>query len=260
MKLKYIVFGLLAVIFIAAATVVMFMENIVQTAVNKYGSEIVGTEVALQGFSLNPFQGTASIQGFTVANPKNYQSPYLFNLGGISVKINTKSVLTDTIIIDDITVSKPVITYEMLSLNQNNIKQIQENVAKNTAPAVAQEEKAAKAEEKSSSAPAKKVIIRKITIAEGELQAVTALQSNESKINVKLPAIVLTDIGADKSGKGESIAASISKVITKILNVATKTVVESNLGDLKKVAKENLDNAVDGVKDKIKNLGIFGRK
>lgn len=260
MKLKYIVFGLLAVIFIAAAVVVMYMENIVKNVVGKYGTEIVGTEVALQGFSLNPFQGTASIQGFTVANPKNYRTPYLFDLGGISVKMNTKSLFTDTIVIDDITVSKPVITYEMLSLNQNNIKQIQENLNKNTAPAVAQEKKESKSGSAASSAPAKKVIIRKITIAEGEILAVTAVQGKESKIDVKLPAIVLTDIGADKSGKGETVAASISKVISKILNVATQTVVKNNLGDLKKVAKENLNHAVDGVKDKVKNLGIFGRK
>ncbi len=260
MKIKHIFFALIAIIFIGAAAAVMFMENIVKTAVHKYGSEIVGTSVELRGFSLNPFKGTASIRGFTVANPQNYQTPHLFNLGGISVKIDMKSVFTDTIVIEDITVSKPVITYEMLSLNQNNIKQIQENVAQNTSSAAASEQKDAKADAKSASAPAKKVIIRKLTIAEGELQAVTSLQKDAAKIDVKLPAIVLSDIGGDKTGKGESIAASVSKIITKILNTASQTVVKNNLGDLKKVAKENLNNAVDSVKDKVKNLGIFGKK
>ncbi len=259
MKVKHLIFGLLAIVFIVLAGAVLFMENIVKGVVSKYGSEIIGTEVALQGFSLNPFKGTASINGFTVANPKNYQSPYLFNLGGVSVKINTKSIFSNTIIIDDITVSKPIITYEMISLNQNNIKQIQENITQNQATAAPKEKKEIDTDKKSS-APAKKVIIRKITIAEGEVQALTSLQNNDSKISVKLPAIVLTDIGADKNEKGVSIASSISRVISKILNVASKTVIENNLGDLKKVAKENLNNAVDSVKDKVKNLGIFGKK
>ena len=262
MKIKHILIGLVAVVVIAVIAVVICLESIVKTAVHKYGSEVVGTDVRLQGFSLNLLKGTASVEGLTVANPEKYHSPYLFNLGGISVKIDTKSVLTDTIIIDDITVSKPVITYEMLSLNQNNIKQIQENVTKNTAKtasASATKEKAASEEEKPA-APGKKVIIRKLTIAEGELQAVTTLQGKDNTIQVKLPSIVLNDIGADKSGKGQSIAASISKIMSKILNTATETVVKSNLSDLKKVAKENLDNAVDSVKDKVKNLGIFGKK
>lgn len=260
MKIKHIFFAVIAIVFIGAAAAVMFMENIVKTAVHKYGSEVVGTSVELRGFALNPFKGTASINGFTVANPKNYQSPYLFNLGGISIKVDMKSVFTDTVIIEDITISKPVITYEMLSLNQNNIKQIQENIAQNTAPTVASEQKDAKADAKSADTPAKKVIIRKLTVAEGELRAVTSLQKDAPAIDVKLPAIVLTDIGGGKSGKGENIAASVSKIMTKILNTATQTVVKNNLGDLKKVAKENLNNAVDGVKDKVKNLGIFGKK
>ena len=257
MKIKHIFFAVVVIIFIGAAAAVLFMENIVKTTVNKYGSEIIGTKVELQGFSLNPLNGTASIRDFTVANPKNYQTPYLFRLGGISIKVDMKSVLSDTIIIEDITVSKPVITYEMLSLNQNNIKQIQENITKNT---TSEKKEAPKEETKSSSSEAKKVIIRKLTIAEGELQALTSAQKDAAKIDVKLPSITLTNIGENKNNQGESIASSISKIITKILNTATQTVVKNNLSDLKKVAKENLNTAVDSVKDKVKNLGIFGKK
>ena len=96
-----------------------------------------------------------------------------------------------------------------------------------------------------------------VKVNEGELRAITPLQNDKHALDIKLPSITLTDIGADK--KGESITASISKILTKILNTASQTVVQNNLGDLKNVAKENLDNVVGDVKDKIKNIGIFGK-
>ena len=253
---KRIFLSLLAIIIIAVAITWISLESIVKGVVNKFGSEVTGTEVKLEGFNLSPFDGTASVKGLTVANPKNYKNPYLLSLNGISVKLDVKSLMSDTIVIEDITVDKPVITYEMLSVTQNNIKQIQSNISKNTASAektqTAKDEKG----EKDNSASAKKVIIKKLTVKAGELKAATNVAGEESSIDVVLPEIVLTDIGGQ--GKGESIVASISKILNKILSTASQTVVKSGLSDLKNVAKKNLDNVVGDVKDKVKSLGIFG--
>ena len=262
MKIKYLFLGLVLIVAATTIAAVMFMGNIVKSAVHKYGTEVVGTNVELQGFSFYPLQGTASISGLTVANPQGYESKNLLSLGGISVKVDTKSIFENTIVIDEIVVSKPVITYEMISLNQNNIKQIQENVAKNaasapktTAPVEDNAPKADKPAAKSESS--KNIVIKKIVINQGELKAVVpAVAGQQNNVEVVLPEIVLTDIGGKK--KGTSIATSISQVLSKILQVATQTVVNSNLSNLKSVAKESLDNAVNDVKDKVKNIGIFG--
>ncbi len=257
MKKKYIFLGALVIIIGAAYYLTPSLESIVKTLVNKYGSEITGTEVKLEGFNLSLTNGEGSISGLTVANPKNYKSPYIISLGGVSVKVDLKSLTTDTIIINEIKVDKPVITYEMLSLTQNNIKQLLDNINKNTASAEKSEADAAKAETNDKAA-GKKVVIKLVSINEGELQAVTPLQSEKSSLDVKLPSIQLKDIGADKK-EGESIAGSISKILSKILNTASQTVVKSGLGDLKNVAQESMDSVVGGVKDKVKNLGIFGK-
>lgn len=259
MKKKYIFLGALAVLCVVGYFLTPSLESVVRGVVHKYGSQVTGTDVNLKGFSLSLTNGQGAIKGLTVANPANYKSANLIDLGGVSVKVNLKSLTTDTIIIDEILVDKPVITYEMLSLTQNNIKQLQENIAKNTASAEKAEKKdnaAAKSSATDKSA-AKKVIIKLVKVNEGELRAITPLQNDKHALDIKLPSITLTDIGADK--KGESITASISKILTKILNTASQTVVQNNLGDLKNVAKENLDNVVGDVKDKIKNIGIFGK-
>lgn len=265
MKKKYIVLGAFALICVAAYYLTPSFESIVKQVVHKYGSQITGTDVDLEGFSLSLTNGEGAIKGLTVANPKGYKSTNILDLGGVKVRVNLKSLTTDTIIIDEISVDKPVITYEMISLTQNNLKQLQSNIAKNTATAEKTEAKdaaAAKTDSREakpeSKAAAKKVIIKLVSINEGELKALTALQGQENSVNVKLPPIRITDIGANKTG-GESIAASISKILSTIIGTASQTVVNSNLGDLKNVAKDSLNNVVGGVKDRIKSVGIFGK-
>lgn len=254
--MKKYIFGFLILVIAAAWYFTPSLETIVKKVVNKYGSEITGTEVNLQGFKLSLTKGEGEISEITVANPKNYSAPYIFSLGDIFVKVDLKSLTTDTIIIDKIAINKPIITYEMLSLTQNNISQIQKNIAANTAST---EAKPAQTEDTASKdeASSKKVIIKELVVEGGEIQAVANINGKANSLTVPLPKIVMKNIGEEK--KGESIASSISKILNNILTTASKTVVESQLGDLKSVASENLDKVVGGVKDRVKELGIFGK-
>lgn len=257
MKKRYIVLGVLVATFAAFYYFTPSLETIVKKVVHKYGSEITGTDVNLNGFKLGLTTGEGRINQITVANPKNYASPYIFNLEEIYVKVDLKSLAKDTIIIDRISINKPIITYEMLSLTQNNINEIQKNIAKNTASASAEENAEAKeAKAEKNSAPAKKVIIKELVVSDGEIQAVANINGKANNLNVKLPTISMKNIGQEQ--KGANIATTISKVLNNILQTASKTVVESQLSDLKGIADENLDKVVGGVKDRVKELGIFG--
>lgn len=259
MKKKYIALSVVAVALAAAYYFTPSLETIVKKVVHKYGSQITGTDVNLNGFKLALTSGEGTINQITVANPNGYSAPYIFNLDEISVKVDIKSLTKDTIIIDKITVNKPIITYEMMSLTQNNINQIQKNVAQNTAAAEKTEQQdtvAAKPTEKSST-PSKKVIIKELVVDGGEIQVVANINGQTNNLKVKLPTIIMKNIGGEQ--KGASVAATISKVINVILSTASKTVVESQLADIKGVADENLNQVVDGVKDRVGELGIFGK-
>ncbi len=260
MKKKYIILLILA----AAAAGFYFLtpsfESIVKQMVHKYGSAVTGTDVNLDGFSLKLANGEGHIGKITVGNPKNYKLKNALELGGISVKVDIKSLTKDVIVIESVEVNKPVINYELLSLTQNNLSQLLENIQKNTASAEKAEVKAeeqAKAKESKTAAASKKVIIRKLVIKDGEISVAASAAADLTKTTVKLPAITLNNIGEDK--KGTTVAETVSKVLTKIINTAYQTVVDSKITDLKNVAQESLDNVVGGVKDRIKEIGIFGK-
>ncbi len=256
MKKRYIFLSVLVLIVVGVYFFAPSLESIVQKVVHKYGSEITGTDVNLKGFRLGLTTGEGRISEITVGNPRDYSTKNLFELGEIYVKVDIKSLTSDSIVIENVEVSKPVINYEMLSLTRNNISDIQNNIKKNTAK-TAQKETAETEKAKASSASAeagKKVIIKKLTVKDGEINAVAV---KDNSVSVKLPAITMTNIGGSK--KGEPISVTISKIIGKILNTASSTVVSSKISDLKGVAQKNLEDIAGGVKDRVKSIGIFGK-
>ena len=232
------------------------LDSAVKKIVNKYGSEVTGTEVNLEGFSLHPTTGEAAIRKITIANPQNYKMPYLFELNNISVKVDIKSLTSDTVIIEDITVDKPAITYEMLSLTQNNIKEIQNNVNSYLNKSSSNDKAETTSETDSADQSAgKKVIIRHLAINDATLSAA----AGDKDVSITLPDITMNNIGDDSKKAGSNIPQVIAKILNKILTTATQNVVSQKLGDLKSVAEENLNSVVGGVKDRVKELGIFGK-
>ena len=240
------------------------LEMIVKKVVNKYGSEVTGTDVSLQGFSLDPLDGHVEVKEITVANPTNYKTKYAVKLGNISVKVNMDSVITDTIIIDEILVNKPIISYEMLSLTQNNIADIINNINKYSAPKADTTAEVNITEEKTTdSSSAKKVIIKKLTISNGEINGAMTVAPDVVSASIPLPTIELKNIG--EKSEGISVAKSIALVMNKLLSSVSTTVISNNLANLKDVANSAVDKAkettgsvVDGVKDTLKSISIFG--
>ena len=240
MKKRYILLAGIAVIAGGAYYVYNSLDAIVGKLVNKYGSEVLGTEVNLAGFSISPTKGTAEINRLTIANPKNYKEPYLFDLNKVAVKIDMKSLTSDTIIIDSIEVNKPAITYEMLSLTQNNIKEIQDNINNYLKKSSSGEQTKAKTEttEKAeASETGKKVIIKKLTISDIALTAAVAGQD----ATLNLPTIEMKNLGEEKTQTKTNIPQVIAKVMNKILSVAMDNVVSNKLNiPVEKLSRENI--------------------
>ncbi len=239
-------------------------EDIVKTVVHKYGSQVTGTEVNLGGFRLDIFNGEVEVKKLTVANPQNYSQPNIMSVGRVAVKVNLKSLLDKTIVIENVEVEKPEITYELLSVTQNNISQLMENIKKN--PAKADQKAAAEKVEKDAKAESKagegkKVVVNRLKVAGGSINVAASLAGHAASASVPLPEIKMQDIGKEKNNNGASIADTLSVVLQKIFNTAYDTVLSSKLADLKGAAEESLNSVVDSVKEKsgLKDWFGFGK-
>ena len=123
------------------------------------------------------------------------------SVGRVAVKVNLKSLLDKTIVIENVEVEKPEITYELLSVTQNNISQLMENIKKNTAKAD-QKAAAEKVEKKCKSGKqsrrGQKVVVNRLKVAGGSINVAASLAGHAASASVPLPEIKMQDIGKEK--------------------------------------------------------------
>ena len=269
---KFSIFLLILVILGALLYYFLPLELIIKRAVNKYGSEVTGTSVNLSGFHINLKDGEAGVKEITIANPAGYKTKNAIELGNIDVKVDLKSITTDTIIIDQIVVNKPVISYEMLSLTQNNISDVINNINQYTAVTSSEPEEPEAAKDEASS---KKVIIKNVIISNGEINGAVTAAPDVVSAAIPLPTITLENVGEDS--KGMTVGESIAFILDKLLSSVSTTVISSNLANLKDAANAAVDSAkgaasaaadsateaatgaVDSVTDTLSSLNPFGK-
>lgn len=255
MKRRYKFLAFFAALFIAAYFCMPPLESVVKKAVNYYGSQITGTNVSIDGLDIKLRQGEAHVKGIKVGNPKEYSTENLFYLKDIGVRINISSLTEDTVVIESIDIQNPEITYEMLSLVQNNVSDILSNVNKNTASSQKQTKSDSSSGSTKENAPSKKLIIKNLTISDGHINVVAGLGQSKQTMILPLPTIVMKNIGAEQNGA--SVAETISKVLTNLLNKVSTTVLNANtdkLKDLKNAFSDSASKGLDDVKNQAKSL------
>ena len=71
--------------------------------------------------------GKGALRGLKVGNPEGFETPSAFQLGAISIKVDTGATSGEKIVISEIVIDKPDVTYE-LGGGGSNIDAIQKNV------------------------------------------------------------------------------------------------------------------------------------
>lgn len=249
---KFITF--FALLFLAVYFCLPSMDVIVKKIVHKYGSEITGTDVNLKKIKVRLNSGEGIVKGISIANPKGYKSKNLFSVNEVAVRVNISSLTSDTIVIDEIFIDEPIISYEMMSLNQNNVSDILKNVQSNT-PKTEKTKNTTSAKEKSSKS-GKNVIIKNLIVSNGQIEVMAGFGNIKQPIKLTLPTIKMQNIGQEK--KGATISETISSVLHKILDSALHTV---NVSSLEKIGGQTVDDlkeagklATKTGKDAVKNI------
>src|SRR5512139_669720 len=100
----------------AVAVVVFFVTNInsiVKSAIEHYGSATVKTSVRVSSVSLKLTEGSGTIKGLTVANPRGISSSHVLSLGSISVRSEPRTVTSGVVVIDEVRITAPQVVYEI---------------------------------------------------------------------------------------------------------------------------------------------------
>ena len=233
---------------VAAAVVGMYLGTIIKTGVEDVGPKITGTTIKLDAVDLSLFSGQVQIKGLVVGNPKGFHAESSFKLADSKVGVDLQSALSDKVVIKEILIDGPEITYES-GPSGNNVSKIQENVAafsKSVTPKGSAEPKAEKKGQK-------KVQINDFLFKNGKVTMSTSMLGGKP-ITVSLPDIHLKDIGKDSGGvTPDTAAAEVFKAIDK----AVVQSVAKGAGEAAKNIEKQAGEVGSQVGETVK--GLFGK-
>ena len=241
MKKLFKIFTVVVPVLIIAVLITLYfsLNLIIKHGVETFGPKVTRTKVSLKESSISLFSGKGHLKGVFIGNPGGFKTESAFNLKEVKIAMKVSSVFSDRIIIDEIMVNAPEVTYEM-SGKGNNIKIILNNVQSFAKRHKGASQKATRDKTKKVKKSEKKIQINNFIVKNGRVNmSMTMLE--DKKISVLLPDIHIKNIGTEKEGK------SASEVFEEILNVMNKNI-GSAVSGLAKDVESNGKKAIDKLK------------
>lgn len=212
--------ALVVLMVVGVAVVGFFLGDIVKAGMETVGPKVTQVSITVNKVGVSLLTGSASIQGLVVGNPAGFTAPQAISLGEASVSVSPLSVLSDKIVVHEVHVISPEITFEGNPIGgNNNLSKIMDNVnaftgSGGTAASTNGAQPAA------TSKPAKKLEVDDFLISGAKV--------HYGSLTLPLPPIHLTDLGKDQNG---ITAADLTKrVLSEITSATVKAVAESATG------------------------------
>ncbi|MBI3621442.1 MAG: hypothetical protein HY208_04565 [Nitrospirae bacterium] len=208
---------LLAVILVLAAVIVavgFMLGAMVKAGVETIGPKLTGATVSVDSIMLLPLTGHGTITGLIIGNPKGFHSERAFKLDRVRVRLRVASLFSDTVLIDEITVIGPEITYEQ-GFSGSNISALRDHIE-----SASRSDKGGRKTGAAAGPSGKQVQIGDVLIKDGTVKLSAALLKGEA-VAVRLPDIHLKDLGKQPGG------ATVSEVSAEIFRAINGAVVKA---------------------------------
>lgn len=242
---KIFLIGIPILIVVFIGTLYFSLNSIIKHGIETIGPRATGTEVKLQKANISLFTGKGYLKGLFIGNPEGFQTNSAFTLNEVKLALNVKSVFSDKIVIDEILIDSPDITYEKSS-KSDNIKNILKNIEKFSGESGSPDEKNVTEETKKDE---KKLQINNFIVRNGKVNmSISGIKGKN--ISLSLPDIHMKDIGKEDEG------ASLSKVLEEVFIEVNKKTSIAVAGSVKSIGG-GIDKTVGKSADTLK--GLFGK-
>ncbi len=218
------------------------IDSIVESAIEKHGSRVLGTRVSVGSVDISLKSGRGTIRNVSVENPEGFSSGDMFKLDEITVDIDVKSLNRDPITIDEVTISAPAVRVEMNEQAQTNVGAVKSAADKYQSASVPQERKQDGGFEK-------RFVIEKFVFEEGVVD-LDATAVGIEKVDLGLPPVRLTNVGGPNGDTPDGIGKTVSRafldaVSDVVTNEAKRRAMEKAKEELKDTAKKALEKLLE---------------
>ncbi|MGK7369673.1 MAG: DUF748 domain-containing protein [Candidatus Halalkalibacterium sp. M3_1C_030] len=217
-SLKYSLVGFAAIIITAFLIITFSLDYLVKSGIESTGTEMMQTQVMVESVSISPFSGSGTIEGLRVKNPEGFESDYAIVIESFDMSLNVASILSDTIIVNEIEIDQPALSV-IQKVPENNLRMLMNNLDESMG------------EESASSTG---MIIEHLIVKNGQVSVTPNIGGERSAV-VKMGNIELQNVGKQGSS---STAKVIREVASRIINEALNSALSGQIEGLKNKAKD----------------------
>jgi hypothetical protein len=245
--------GIVVVALVVIGVVVVFLSlnSIVKKGVETVGPVITKVDVKLGAADISPFSGGGRLMKLFIGNPTGFKSPSAIEVGDVKVSAAIGSLLTDTIVVNEVNIQNAEITFEG-SLQGNNLTKLMDNINGSNASEPKPKESAAPA-----AGTAKKFAVKDLVVEGTKVHlSLTVPVVGNLDTTVPLPPLHLQNIGTPENPVTASqLATAIMKpLLASVTQAATDEVgkMGGKVKDIGKGAVDQLGKAAGGITDMFK--------
>jgi hypothetical protein len=193
------------------------LDHLVKAAIERYGPAIAGVAVTVDSVRLSARDGRGTLRGVEIGNPAGFTAPRALRLDEITVAVDPASLAADVVVIHDILVQAPQVTYEARG-GTTNLEAIQRNIE----AAVQRTGEAKSGGKTAGGAGERRYRIGRVTLR-GARVTLRSPVPGTGDIEIALPDVEVRDLGAREGGVTAAQAARavnaalISRIAQKLL-------------------------------------------
>lgn len=246
--LKWPVVVLLVLILAVSMLVSVFGDRALKVGIEKGAAAAMKVGVRVNDVNLKILAGKLNLNGLEIDNPQGYEHKQMLTLGNVFVAVNIRSLMSDTVEIDQIRLDNVNLTIEQKGLS-NNLQEILNNLPKSDAPAAPGDK------------PAKQLKIKELQINGVAVNAkLLPIPGRADTVTLKIAPITLTNLGGDEKLDVAQLTAVILKAIAKGVTEQGKDLLPMDMlkdmgSSVLGVGQETLKQATEAGKGIIEGAG-----
>lgn len=211
--------ALIVIAALAALGLSFTMDSIIESNIESTTGKMLDTSVEVNNVSVSILDGTGTIDGITIHNPKGYSDKPALELQQISLALDPYSILSDTVVVKRVEIEDPRVYYEQ-KVSGSNLDALSGNLGGGSSSSV-------------------NMVIDYLLVQDGSVTLSTEIGGNKS-VQASFDRFELEGIGRQGSN---TMDQTMRQVLEPILRKAAQEAVK---GGLLNKAKEELKNIIDG--------------
>ncbi len=237
LKRAMIALGVVAAIAAAGAYLAFtYLDVVVKWTFEHYGPDVTGVTVKVREVQISPRNGRGSVRSLELGNPAGFSAARAARFGEIRLQVDPSTITSQVIVVRELTVDEPLITYERAG-GTTNLEAIQRNIERYVQQAAGDGDRGGRGARDSR----RRFIVERLTLRGAKVTMTNPALKGQG-ITFDIPDITLRDVGRRQNG------LTASEIANLVANTLISRIAQRVLSNFELLRKGGIEGAVDALK------------